>query len=414
MRILIANNFFGPFGGAELAMFLIYQLLRKEGHDVAFFAVNKQPLFETNYPFSQYFPQYTDFDELKGFGSKLKMLPKLFYNPESESKMRAFLRDFKPDLVHCGNLHYHLTPSVLKACQRENIPVVMTLHDPRMMCPAGTLMQNSESYCQDQPCLNGSPLNCINHRCYNKSLLHSGLVTAEFLYKDLHGLYKTVSHFIAPSEALRTLAGKAGLDKQRISVINNCLAPEFMDILPAEQYGNYFLYVGRLSPEKGVKYLIEAMRNLPPTVALRIIGTGPEEAQLKAQAADMPNVQFLGFMAREELIVEYRHCIASIIPSKWFEVFGLTAIETFACGRPVIGSRIGGIQEIIDEGETGFLVPLESSEALSQAMMALIESPELAQHLGKQALKKARRVYAPSLHIARMLALYSNILTAAA
>lgn len=411
MKVVLVNNFFSPEGGAELSSFSTLQLLEQHGHEVCFFATDRKPYFIEDYPYSRFFPPYQDYDNQAGLWDKLGHIPGVFYNPEAEQQLDQLLTLFKPDIVHCNNLYYHLTPSILKACQRHKVPVAMTLRDVRMMCPAGTLRLNAESYCQKELCVGGSALNCVTHRCYNKSLSQSVLVTAEFQFRKFQGLFNTVSRFITPSQALADLGIRAGVPAEKLAVVPNFIEDRFFEEAFSDKPGEYFLYAGRLSKEKGVQDILTALAGLPREIPLHIVGTGPDETDLKAlcETHGLTNVVFRGFLSGQDLVDAYRGCIASIIPANWFEVFGRTIVETFALGRPVIGSAVGGIPEIIEPGVNGYLIPPGDQKTLQEAMRELYENPELASQMSRNARQKAEREYRGEVHLKRLLQVYEQV-----
>ncbi len=408
MKILLVNNFFGPEGGAELSSFLTYQLLRQEGHEVDFFATDKQPYFIPDYEYASYFPDYTDFDALTNPVAKLKALPHFFYNLDAAEKFEAFLLAHRPDVVHCNNLHYHLSPAILKACKKLNIPTVMTMRDVRLMCPAGTLMRGNTTYCKEELCVTGSATNCVTHKCYGGSLVTSVLVTAEFYARRVHKLYDSITTFLAPSQAIADLAVRSGISPDRVTVINNFIDDTFFETQPTYQPGDYFLFVGRLSEEKGVPTLIEAMKSLPTSAELHIVGTGPASEELKTlvQNQGMSNIHFLGFQTGDALRNEYQHCLASVVPSNWFENFSRTVIESVASGKPVIGSKIAGIQEVVEDDVNGYLFPPGDAEALAACMLKLYQDPRKAVEFGRQARQKAERLYNSRVYLDKTIAAY--------
>lgn len=412
MRILFVNNFFGPFGGAELSTYLTYEELRKDGHDVFFFATDRKPFFEENYKSSEFFPKHTDYDDPLPLAEKILNLPKIFYNIDVQQKFEIVLKRTKPDIVHCGNIHYHLTPSILDSCRKHNIPVVLTIRDVRLMCPAGTLMLRGDKYCEQELCIKDSPLHCIKHRCYEKSMIKSFLVTAEFYFRKLHKLYDSVDTFIAPSQAMFELAIRSGIPKKKLTVLNNFIDDSFLNIKPRYDSNPYFLYVGRLSKEKGVSLLIRAMANLPREASLHIVGEGPDEVFLKELTLKngLTNVFFKGYKQGDALLEEYQGALASIVPSNWFENFSRTVIESIALGKPVVGSDVGGIQEVIEHNVNGFIFERGNLEALTIHLKRIHENPAVAIEMGKNAKEKAIEKYNSNIYFTRIIDIYNQAL----
>ncbi|HBH17654.1 MAG TPA: hypothetical protein DDX14_01670, partial [Cyanobacteria bacterium UBA9579] len=207
MKILLINNFFSKVGGAENSTNRTGKILRDKGHEVYFFSTDKKPYFEENYEYAKYFPKYIDFSDLpKSNFLRFIFNPSYFYNFEAEYKLNHYLNDVKPDVVHCNCITYYLSPSVIRACHKNNIPIVMTLRDAFMSCPDVGLIYKSENYCKDTHCATGNPLPCILNKCNDKSLLKSCVSATEFALRKIHRLFDKVSMFICPSNALLELA----------------------------------------------------------------------------------------------------------------------------------------------------------------------------------------------------------------
>ncbi|MFH0701999.1 MAG: glycosyltransferase family 4 protein [bacterium] len=411
MKILILHNLFCYFGGAENSIYKEANLLRKNGHEIFFFSTNKQPFFEKDYKYAEYFPEYIDYKFLSKIQA-LKNIFKPFYNFEAEHKLDLFLKKIKPDIVHAQNIYYYLTPSVLKACYKNNIPIVMTLCDSRLLCPSGTLRIKDEYYCKNTLCVSGNPLFCLLNKCKEKNLKQSLMVTAEYLLRKIHKLYDGISVFICISEAVFELALKAGIKKEKLVLINNFIDDSLLEVQP--EYGNkgYFLFTGRLSKEKGVHYLLEAMSRLPK-IKLHIVGNGPEEENLKKQAKklNLSNIKFLGFKSGKELEQEYKNCIATILPCNWFEAFGLTIIESFTYGKPVIASNIGAIPEIIENHKNGITFEPGNVDKLANAIEKFYLNNDLAVEMGKNGRIKAEIKYNSEAHYSKLMKIYTILNT---
>lgn len=409
MKLLFINNFFSNYGGTEITIYEQANLLRADGHEVYFFATDKSPFLE-NIEYAEFFPKYTDYSSLSKIQA-LKNINKPFYNFEAKNKLELLLDKIQPDLVHYHNIYYHLTPAVLKPCFKRNIPTIMSLNDPRLMCPGGTLMLKNESYCKNELCLSGNPIHCLTNTCKNNSLKESSLVVAEYLFNKFHNLYDRVSAYICPSNAIKNLATKHGLNSVKLKVINSFIKSSFFQDEPHFDNQGYFLYVGRLSKEKGIHYLLEAMSRLPDA-KLRIVGKGPEEDNLKklAQELNLSNVDFLGFLTDEQVKKEYKNCIATILPCNWFETFGLTIAESFAYGKPVIASKIGAIPELIENYKTGITFEPGNIDELTCAIKNLHSNNALVKDLGATARAKAERSYTSTAHYSDLIRLYESLI----
>src|SRR5688572_23904812 len=173
MKIILANNFFSPEGGAEKIFYKRLQLLRESGHEVIPFATSKAPFFETDLSSSLFFPKYRDYEEKSNPIQKIKMLPSIFYSQAAYRSLSVLLRKINPDIIHFDNIHYHLTPAAIQACVDRKIPIAMSLHDVRLMCPAGTLMYGGNVNCDIEACVGKSAIPCIKGRCYHGSFSKS-------------------------------------------------------------------------------------------------------------------------------------------------------------------------------------------------------------------------------------------------
>jgi len=217
-------------------------------------------------------------------------------------------------------------------------------------------------------------------------------------------------HFICPSQAIANLVVLSGKDKSRIHVVNNALANEKFQIEPCYENKGYFLYVGRLEKTKGLHYLIEAMKHVPRNVKLHIVGKGNREEDLKKQASSLglDNIDFLGFRSGKELEEEYKNCIATILPCNWFENFPTTILESYAYGKPVIASKLGGIPEMIDNGISGILTEPTDINGLANAMNRLLNDKELVVNMGKAGRVKLERLFNPNVHYDKLLNVYKE------
>ena len=407
MKILFINNFLGPPGGVETLLYSEASLLKEKGYEVHFFAVNRAPFFEENYEYRHFFPDYIDFKSLTGI-QKLKYL-NIFYNFEAKKKLNKCIKEIKPDLIHIHNYSYYLTSSIIEELKKHKIPVVQTVHDFRFVCPGGILVIDGQ-ICQNIECLKGNKLHCVANRCKNNRFIDSLFVYIEYLINKSMNIPDRIDKFIFPAQASYELFVKNGFDKQKCIVINNFVNDMFLDLNPDYTNKGYFLYAGRLSVEKGLKNLIKAFSELPEEIQLRIAGTGPEEEKLKKLAENLncKNIQFAGLKYGNDLIDEYQHSIAAILPCEWFETFGITLLEAFAAGKPVIASRAGAIPEIVEEGKTGLLVTPGDIEELKQAILQFYSDIEKTKTMGRQAREHVVEKFSSDIHLKKLISLYGD------
>lgn len=394
MKILHVNNFFSNYGGAERVAYNVATLLGSAGHENIFFATNREPyLFDETVDTSNF---VIDVDKKSANRLNPLVVFKTFYNQEAGLKLKQVIKDQKPDLIIMHNFLYNLTVSILDICFNSGIKTVLYLHDVRGFCPGGLLAFN-DTYCYDAPCVGGSSLSCIKNKCKQGKLLPSIFSALNATFMRYRKYFAKFNQIITPSIALRELAVKYGIDKNKISVLPHFITNQQMSI--AEEYlsqdklnnAGYFLYVGRLDREKGVNFLLEAIRVLPKTLLFKIVGDGDEKVALEdfARIHGLSNVEFCGKISGEELWECYTGCIATIHPFNWFEAFGLTIIESFLFAKPAIASNLGAAGELITP-ERGLLIEPASPEALAQAIQTVADNLDDFVMLGRNGLDFVR------------------------
>lgn len=405
MKILLINKFHYPRDGVTTHYFSLAQILEAHGHTVAFFAANHPDT--TPNPWQKYFPRYLDLNGSYGLFEKLRLFFTVIYNREAKKKLAALVKEFKPDIAHLHNISYHLTPSIIDALQESGVPIVMTLHDFQMISPNYNLFLRGKVWEGTKP---HRYWRCITDRCVKDSYAKSAAAAAEAATSYLRETPKKIDLFIAPSSFIKNKFIEYGFPG-RIEVLPNPVpalyrnAPEVKE--PASNTGGYFLYYGRLSPEKGISVLLKAVARVKDA-RLKLCGAGPEEKALKSEAARLgieKRVKFLGFRQGDELRTIISAARAVVVPSVWYENFPYTVIESMALGKTVIASAIGGIPEIIEDGKTGLLFPAGDSEALQRTLRDLTDERMIA--LGAAARKRARKLTAERFY-ADLMKLYQE------
>lgn len=409
MKILIVNNSFSPAGGAEIMTFWQYLLLKEKGQEVLIFAADKEPYFVNDGLLTEYFPKSDNYLNQHGL-NKIFSIPKLYYNLDAEKKLNAFLNKNRPDIVHLNNIRAGLTPSILRACYKNNIPVIQTLHDASLFCPNAVLRINGKTYCKDELCVSGNYLHCILNKCRGDSYLKSLNAALELSLNKIHKLYDNVSVFITPSKALKKLAINSGISEDKVIAVPNFIDESYYKIPENFEKGQYFLYVGRISQEKGLDYVIEAFSKLPKEIKFRIVGTGPDKDKLenKVKELNINNVEFAGYKSGEDLIKEYQNCIATILPCNWFENFPTTILESFASSKPVIGSNIGGIPETVIPDETGILIEPGNIDDIIGAVKKLYSDEDFRKRLSVSCKNKSQ-VYSREAYYEAIMKIYEKV-----
>ena len=404
MKILFLNNFFYLRGGSERVLFDEMRLLREAGHQVAIYTRRH----EKNEPaeFEEFFPPHLDLESvrpsLKGVGT----VKELIYSDVSRRGLREVIRRFRPDIAHAHNIYGRLSLSVLDELRAAGVPVVMTLHDLKMLCPS-YLMLNAGQVCE----------RCKGHRYHHAVLTrcHKGSYPASLVYALEsclnHGLgkYRSVSRFISPSRFLRDKCLEYGWEGEKMTYL-----PNFIEPPPTQEQhapGEYLLYIGRLSREKGVGTLLQAYRRLKRPIPLVIVGEGPEREALQREAVDagLP-VTFTGHLSGGALRAARNGARGVVMPSEWYENAPLSLLEAFAAGKPVLGARIGGIPEMIEDGVNGFLFEPRAASSLAESIDRYLSLPDpVLVSMGEAARAKVAQEFAPQRHLDMLLELYLQV-----
>lgn len=406
MKILIINQFFNMQAGTEVISTETFNILKRKGHDVYYFSFDKKPYYLENYKYSKFFPR----NNMSTLGY-IRNPISYYWNIEAAKKLEYLINEIKPQIIH---IHSSMSPSILQVCKKKNIPTVMTLHMFPFVCPATTFLYKNKEFCTDFKCKNGNYWYCILNRCGNNSLERSiRKALLSFIYNKTNA-YSDVKYFICPSNALRDYVRLSNLtkEKNKIITINNFLSDEEVNTQPNYNNQGYFLYIGRLSKEKGVQYLLSAMKQLPRDIKLHIVGSGSEEQDLKkiANQHNLKNIEFLGFKNREEIKEEYQNCIATILPCNWFENFPTTNMESFINGKPVIASNIGGIPEQVENDKTGLLFEPANVEQLKDCILKYWNNPNLVIEHGKNGYNKAKEQYTEKRYYQELIKIYEEII----
>jgi len=403
MRIIFANKYYYLKGGAERYLFELADLLGRHGHEVVPFAMRDRRNLPTEWGSTFVSPVQTEKVSFSPGG--LKTAGRVLYSFEARRKFASLLGRAKPDLVHVHNIYHQLSPSILPEARRRALPVVMSVHDYKLISPNYSLFHDGRICEVTKP---DRFWNAIGHRCVKGSRAASSLAAAEMWLQRRLGLYdRNIDAYIAPSRFVQALLAEYGLDENKVRFL-----PHFIDAAAwTPRYeGSYALFVGRLSPEKGGAVLVRAAA-LAKDVPVRIVGAGPEEADLKALAKKYgaDNVTFAGFRSGADLAAEYAGARFVVVPSVWYEVFGLIALEAYAAGKPVLASQIGGLAELVKDGETGVLVAAGDDAELARAMAALWRPPEECAALGRAGRAWVEEAFGPDEHYRGLMEIYRSV-----
>lgn len=353
MRILEINVFNYRKGGSEAVYFSTIEMLKEHGHEVLNFALK----WKENCQSSQqaYFPESKE--TRRGFLKPFKNVIYYFYNREAAKNIEELICKERPDIAQIHLIWGQLSGSILRVLKKHGIPIILTIHEYRLVCPAYTFRNGLGQICEQ--CKGRDFYFCIINKCCKDSYGLSVMMAAEQYFRNkFTNPVKHIDGLIYVSNfAKRKIEQYMPAMKSKPNIVLYNLSDKIIspDLIPVKNE-RYYLFFGRLSYEKGIMTLISAFNNLP-SYKLKIAGTGPLETELKEYTYrnNMSNVEFLGYKTGEELTELIKNAYFIVVPSEWYENNPMTIIEGYATGVPVIGANIGGIPEIIENGKTGWL-----------------------------------------------------------
>lgn len=403
MNILYLNNYLYLRGGSERILFEEMRMLSAAGHNVAAFSRAHKSNIAAEY--SRHFPPAIKSESIKVSPAALCIVKELIYSPLARLGVRKVLAEFRPEIVHAHNIYGRLSVSVLDELQKEDVPVVLTMHDLKLLCPS-YLMLNHGAVCER--CKSGRFHHAILTKCHKDSYAASAVYALESWINLTFRKYDSITFLIAPSQFLRGKMIEYGWSPERIVHV-----PNFIDMshIPTSWgIGGYNLYFGRLSREKGVKTLLKVYAALQTCIPLVVMGDGPEREELEKMAADLSlPVRFTGYLSGQTLHDAIAGARSVILPSECYENAPLSILEAFAHGKPVIGARIGGIPEMIEDGINGLLFESGNIQELRAKLLLMAGmNDQRIMEMGKAAREKVEKEYSPAAHYERLMEVYSR------
>jgi len=392
MRIIVAHNFYQQPGGEDESFRAEVGVLRDGGQEVLTHTVHN--------------------DDIKQM-SKLTVAGKTLWNHSSYGELRKLVREFRADVVHFNNTFPLISPSAYYACRAEGAAVVQSLRNYRLLCPAATFHRDGK-VCEK--CLDKSiPWPALVHKCYRDDRAATATLVAMLTAHRLIGTYsRALDRYIAISHFCRDKFVEAGWPAEQITVKANCVHP---DHGIGAGGGEYALFVGRLSPEKGLFTLLSAWKKLAQAgikFPLKIVGDGPLADDVKRAVVELHFVEWLGRKSAEETSELMGAAKCLVFPSEWYETFGRVAVEAFARGTPVLGARIGGIEEIVEHGRTGLLFEPGNARDLAEKIQAFLSADREARgRMRSESRREYEAKYTAERNYPQLMAVYRDAIARA-
>jgi len=408
MKVLNVNKFHYRRGGAETVYFGLADLLERNGHEVIPFSM-QHPQNEPT-PYANHFVSNVELREDGGIASSIATAGRMIYSREAARKLDALIRETRPDIAHLHNIYHQLSPSILRVLAKHRIPAVLTMHDYKLICPAYTLYANGAPC---ERCKGGKFYNAALQSCVKDSRAKSLLCTVEAYAHAALGMYRrNVACFIAPSRFLAAKAVEFGMDAAKITYVPNFVEPgPAPDVKP----GRRIVYAGRLERVKGVRTLIDAFAQSEAVGSheLVIAGDGEDRDALERQAAMHPQarIRFAGHLRGEALMALLDESLFTATPSEWYENAPLSVMEAAARGKAAIVSDLGGLPELVNDGETGIVVRAGDAPALAAAIDRMTGAPERAREMGRNARAFMEETFSARRHYDALIAVYERALS---
>ncbi len=382
LRVLVAHNFYQQRGGEDSVVDAEIGLLQARGHDVERFSRHNDELAQTG---------------------RIAAAVQTLWSGRTVADLARRIAAFRPDVIHAHNTFPLISPALYSVAASAGIPVVQTLHNFRLLCPQAMFLREGR-VCED--CLGRFPWPAVRHRCYRGSVPQTAVLVSMLGVHRMIGTYRNkVSRYIALTEFSRAKFIAGGLAGEQISV-----KPNFVDALVPEneRQRSGALFVGRLSPEKGTRVLARAAATRGHAI-IDVIGAGPERSSLEAS----PGILLRGWQAPDAVYARMREAACLVVPSICFENFPVAIVEAFACGLPVIASRLGAMAEIVRDGETGLLFEAGNADDLARKMAWAESNPEALREMGANARREYEIRYTPEVNYRQLMAIYSDAIAAA-
>lgn len=387
LRVVTVHNYYQEPGGEDRVFEAESELLERHGHSVHRYAVHN--------------------DAIAHMG-RARLATSAVWNRTHYRRLKEVFESYGPDVVHVHNTLPLISPAVYYAARTSGAAVVQTLHNYRLACPSGLLFRDGKPC---ELCLGRSTAwPGVVHACYRGSRAATAVVAATVALHRARGTYRTgVDRYIALTHFARDTFVRSGISAAKIAVKPNFVAA---DPGMGNGDGGYALFVGRLSEQKGVRLLLETWEHIGGRLPLHIVGDGPIRDEVLYAARRCPGIQYLGQLGTEDVFREMRHAAVLVIPSRSYETFGLVGVEAFAAGTPVIASRLGALEEIVDHGRTGFTFDVDDPRRLVETLTTLLDRTDLLPAMRHHARNEYERLYTPDRNYEALMTIYGQALEA--
>jgi len=414
MNILHINNFHYLRGGCEAVYFGTADILEKHGHKSVFFSMTHPE----NLPCDtkDYFVPYVNLGSNgNGVFHHIKSAGRILYSFDARRRLASLLDNHHVNVAHLHNIYHEISPSIIDTLKARHIPMVMTLHDCKMACASYTMLADGKS-CES--CSGGRYYYAVKKRCIKGSFLKSILASMEmYLHNNILHIYDKVDAFISPGMFLKNKLEEMGFKKEIIYLPNFIDVKKFGKIIEGKNTReNCIVYFGRLSPEKGLMTLLEAAKMLKneknKETKIKIIGDGAirKELEEEVKTKGISNVEFLGYLKGDFLYKEIMSSVAVVLPSECYENNPISILEAFALGKPVIGSRIGGIPELVIDGESGYTFESKNADDLKDKIMLSTSNMDTLYKMGRNARHLVEEKYNEDVYYEGLMSAYRNIM----
>jgi len=391
MKIILVHNSYREAGGEDVVFESEKRLLERAGHRVIPYVRSNMELQNAS------------------FLDRIAIVPRMVWSSKTRREFATILDAHNPDVVHAHNTFMAISPSIYSACSERHIPVVQTLHNFRLLCPGANFFRDG-AICNE--CVDQNLLQSVLHGCYRNSRgATAGVALMLSLHRALNTWRSSVARFIVLTEFAKEKFVAAGFPSDKFAV-----KPNFADPDPRERAdaGAYALYVGRLMENKGSQVLMNAWKKLPAPYPLQIVGDGPERATREAQARDLQlsGVTFRGRLSHDAVIDAIKGARFILVPSLLYEGFPMSIVESFACGTPVLCSRLGGMMEIVQHGVTGLHFNPNDPQDLARSVEWAWHHPVELAEMGRAARRKYETDYTAEKNYSLLMGIYEQAVAA--